>query len=79
MVGLIGMSTAIVLEKLQYAYERGFRAFQISLPSWGRLTDAEVMTFFQDVCGAFPETQFLHYKLAARGAGAGSARLSSHR
>lgn len=67
MVGLIGMSTAIVLEKLQYAYERGFRAFQISLPSWGRLTDAEVMTFFQDVCGAFPETQFLHYNLPRAG------------
>ena len=63
MVGLIGMSTPIVLEKLQYAYECGFRTFQISLPSWGRLSDAEVMTFFRDVCGAFPETKFLHYNL----------------
>lgn len=67
MVGLIGMSTAIVLEKLQYAYERGFRAFQISLPAWGRLTDAEVMTFFRDVCGAFPAARFLHYNLPRAG------------
>lgn len=67
MVGLIGMSTPIVLEKLQYAYERGFRAFQISLPAWGVLTDAEVMTFFRDVCGAFPEAKFLHYNLPRAG------------
>ena len=67
MVGLIGMSTAIVLEKLQYAYDRGFRAFQISLPSWGVLTDAEVMTFFRDVCGAFPAANFLHYNLPRAG------------
>ncbi len=67
MVGLIGMSTAIVLEKLQYAYDRGFRAFQISLPSWGALTDAEVMTFFRDVCGAFPAAKFLHYNLPRAG------------
>ncbi len=67
MAGLIGMSTPIVLEKLQYAYDRGFRAFQISLPSWGALTDAEVMTFFRDVCGAFPAAQFLHYNLPRAG------------
>ena len=67
MVGLIGLSTAIVLEKLQYAYDRGFRAFQISLPGWGALTDAEVMSFFHDVCGAFPAAQFLHYNLPRAG------------
>lgn len=63
MVGLIGMSTPIILEKLHYAYDVGFRAFQISLPSWGTLTDAEIMTFFQDVCSVYPDAQFLHYNL----------------
>ncbi len=67
MVGLIGLSTPIVLEKLQYAYDRGFRRFQISLPAWGALTDAEVMIFFSDVCGAFPAAQFLHYNLPRAG------------
>lgn len=67
MVGVIAPSTALALEKLQYAYDRGFRAFQISLPAWGALTDAEVMTFFQDVCGAFPAAQFLHYNLPRAG------------
>jgi dihydrodipicolinate synthase/N-acetylneuraminate lyase len=63
MVGVIGLSTAVILERLAYAYERGFRVFQISLPSWGALNDAEVMTFFTDVCGTFPDAQFLHYNL----------------
>lgn len=67
MVGLIGMSTAIVLEKLRCAYDIGFRLFQISLPSWGVLTDAEVMTFFEDVCGSYPQAQFLHYNLPRAG------------
>lgn len=63
MVGLIGLSTATILEKLAYAYEIGFRTFQVALPPWGALNDTEVMTFFSDVCGAYPEAQFLHYNL----------------
>jgi len=63
MVGVIGLSTANVLERLQIAYDRGFRNFQISLPAWGALNDSEVMTFFQDVCGSFPDGYFLHYNL----------------
>ncbi|MBM3776551.1 MAG: hypothetical protein FJW37_15530, partial [Acidobacteria bacterium] len=32
-VGVIGLSTANVLERLRFAHRTGFRAFQISLPS----------------------------------------------
>ena len=63
MVGVIGLSTAHIVERMQYAYETGFRAFQISLPCWGALNDTELMTFFQDVCGSFPDCKFLHYNL----------------
>ncbi len=63
MVGVIGLSTANIVERLACAYDVGFRVFQISLPSWGPLNDTEVMTFFQDVCGAFPDARFLHYNL----------------
>ena len=62
-VGVIGLSTANIVERIAVAYEAGFRAFQISLPSWGPLNDTEVLTFFADVCGAFPDAQFLHYNL----------------
>ncbi|HEX5692957.1 MAG TPA: dihydrodipicolinate synthase family protein, partial [Roseiflexaceae bacterium] len=62
-VGVIGLSTANIVERIAVAYAAGFRAFQISLPSWGPLNDTEVLTFFTDVCGAFPDAQFLHYNL----------------
>ncbi len=63
MVGVIGLSVANLVERIQYAHDVGFRAFQISLPSWGPLNDAEVMRFFKDTCGQFPDSQFLHYNL----------------
>ena len=63
MVGVITLSTANTIERVAYAYDVGFRTFQISLPAWGALNDTEVMTFFKDVCGAFSDAQFLHYNL----------------
>ena len=63
MVGVIGLSTANVLERLTLAYAIGFRTFQISLPPWGALKDGELMTFFKDVCGSFSDCRFLHYNL----------------
>jgi dihydrodipicolinate synthase/N-acetylneuraminate lyase len=62
-VGVIGLSTANILERIAFAYQTGFRAFQISLPSWGVLNDKELLTFFNDVCGAYPDCKFLHYNL----------------
>lgn len=63
MVGVIGLSTPAMLERLAFAYDVGFRIFQIALPPWGALNDDELMAFFGDVCGAFPDAQFLHYNL----------------
>jgi dihydrodipicolinate synthase/N-acetylneuraminate lyase len=63
MVGVIGLSSAVIMERIAIAHDRGFRAFQISLPSWGALSDDELLTFFSGVCGAFPDSRFLHYNL----------------
>ena len=63
MVGVIGQSTANVIERISLAYRAGFRYFQISLPSWGQLDESETMRFFRDVCGSFPDSKFLHYNL----------------
>jgi len=63
MVGVIGLSTANVVERLRIAHGAGFRYFQISLPSWGLLDEVETMRFFRDVCGTFPDSKFLHYNL----------------
>lgn len=63
MVGVIGLSTAQIVERVEYAHDVGFRTFQISLPSWGPLADDEVLRFFADTCGRFPDARFLHYNL----------------
>jgi dihydrodipicolinate synthase/N-acetylneuraminate lyase len=63
MVGVIGLSTANIIERIAFAHQTGFRTFQISMPSWAALNNTEMMTFFKDVCGAFPDSQFLHYNL----------------
>ncbi len=63
MVGVIGLSTAIVTERVAIAHAIGFRTFQISLPAWGPLSDTELVRFFTDVCGAFPDSRFLNYNL----------------
>ena len=72
-IGVIGLSTANVIERLAVAHGLGFRAFQISLPSWSALTDAEVVAYFGDVCGAFPDSSFMHYNTARVGRLVGGA------
>jgi dihydrodipicolinate synthase/N-acetylneuraminate lyase len=61
MAGVIGLSTANVIERIRIAYDIGIREFQVSFPMWQTLTPPEVLTFFRDVCGAFPDSLFLHY------------------
>jgi dihydrodipicolinate synthase/N-acetylneuraminate lyase len=63
MVGVISLSLPTIIERIEMAREMGVRHFQISLPSWGALTDDEVRTFFQAVCGGFLDCKFLHYNL----------------
>jgi len=63
MVGVISLSLPTMLERIDFCRKLGVRQFQISLPSWGALTDAEVRTFFREVCGRFGDCQFLHYNL----------------
>ncbi len=67
MVGVIAMSTAQAVERIETAHDIGFRTFQICLPSWRTVTDEEYMIFFKEVCGAFPDSKFLHYNLALAG------------
>jgi dihydrodipicolinate synthase/N-acetylneuraminate lyase len=67
MIGVIGLSTANVLERLAVAHDLGFRAFQVSLPSWSVLGDDEVVAFLTTVCGAYPDAVFMHYNTARVG------------
>lgn len=63
MVGIISLSTSTVIERIKRTHNIGITEFQISLPSWGALSESEVFSFFHTVCDAFPDCQFLHYNL----------------
>ncbi|MBK8092626.1 MAG: dihydrodipicolinate synthase family protein [Verrucomicrobiaceae bacterium] len=67
MVGLIGLSLPTIIERIERARDMGARRFQLSLPSWGVLSDTELKTFFRETCGRFPDCEFLHYNLMRSG------------
>jgi dihydrodipicolinate synthase/N-acetylneuraminate lyase len=64
MLGLISLSLPTIIERIERSRGLGFREFQLSLPSWGALNDAELVTFFAETCGRFPDCSFHHYNLA---------------
>lgn len=67
MLGVVSMSLRTVIERIEVGAGMGYRDFQISLPSWGTLTDRELDSFFSETCGRFPHYRFLHYNLARAG------------
>jgi dihydrodipicolinate synthase/N-acetylneuraminate lyase len=63
MIGVISLSLGTIRERIKRARDLGFRRFQISLPAWGALNERELMLFFENICGGFPDCSFLHYNL----------------
>jgi dihydrodipicolinate synthase/N-acetylneuraminate lyase len=64
MIGVISLALGTVQERIARALDWGVREFQLSLPAWGALEDAELDSFFAETCGRFPTARFLHYNLA---------------
>lgn len=64
MAGVISLSLATMIERIEFCHVLGIREFQLSLPSWGPLNDAELDRFFAETCGRFPDCHFLHYNIA---------------
>ena len=62
-IGVISLSMGQILERLGYAYDKGVRMLQISLASWGAVSDSEMVTFFKTACGSLPDAKFLHYNI----------------
>lgn len=67
MLGIISLSLSTIVERIELGRALGFREFQLSLPAWGALNDAELDAFFAATCGRFPDCSFLHYNLARAG------------
>jgi dihydrodipicolinate synthase/N-acetylneuraminate lyase len=67
MVGVISLSTATIIERIERALDVGFDTFQVSLPGWGPLNDRELAAFFREVVGRFASASFVHYNLQRAG------------
>jgi dihydrodipicolinate synthase/N-acetylneuraminate lyase len=63
MVGVISLSLPTMIERIERTRAAGVRLFQLSLPSWGPLSERELFAFFRETCGRFPDCRFLHYNL----------------
>jgi dihydrodipicolinate synthase/N-acetylneuraminate lyase len=63
MLGLISLSLPTIIDRIGRGHALGFRTFQLSLPSWGALSDHELDRFFAETCGRFPDCHFHHYNL----------------
>ena len=63
MVGVINLSLGTICERIERCRDKGVKHFQISLPSWAALAECELFSFFDGVCGRFPDCQFIHYNL----------------
>ena len=79
-LGIIGLSVAQIRARIDLGLEIGYRDFQISLPSWGTVTDQELARLFRDVLGPYPQVRFLHYNTGRGGrvlTGSDYARLAA--
>jgi dihydrodipicolinate synthase/N-acetylneuraminate lyase len=63
--GCTWFNTAGVVERVEYASEKGINGAQIGLPMWVPLQDREVLRFFQDIAGACPGYPIIHYNTGA--------------
>jgi dihydrodipicolinate synthase/N-acetylneuraminate lyase len=63
MLGVVSLSLGTILDRIGRGHARGFRRFQLSLPSWGALNDGELDRFFAATCGQYPDSSFHHYNL----------------
>jgi dihydrodipicolinate synthase/N-acetylneuraminate lyase len=76
MIGLISLSTRVLIERIERSIERGFDLFQFALPGWGALNDHELGVFCREVLGRFPTARFVHYNLQRAGRVLGPAEYA---
>lgn len=65
MMGIMSLSLATILWRIDQCRQIGIKDFQISFPCWGAFTDSSVFIFFEEILGRFPDCGFLNYNNAA--------------
>lgn len=64
-VGATWFNTRDVIRRVRYARDRGIDGAQLALPSWGPLSDADIMGFFNQIASAVPDMPLIHYNTAS--------------
>lgn len=67
MVGVVSLSLATMIERIEFCRSIGIDTFQFSLPNWAATSDTEMRRVFAEICGRFPDSRFLHYNLMRSG------------
>jgi len=63
-LGIIALSIPQVWERIEIGRSLGIDSFQLSFPSWGKLSDRETESFFENTCGRYPDCSFLFYNVS---------------
>jgi VCBS repeat-containing protein len=66
MTGIISTSMPEMIVRMGMAHRLGCRDFQVALPCWGALNENEVRTFFQTICGSYPDCRIICYNNGPR-------------
>lgn len=66
-VGLVSMSLATMIERLEFCLGQGISTFQFALPNWAATSGTEMRRVFAELCGRFPQAKFIHYNLMRSG------------
>ena len=66
-VGLVSLSLATMIERLEFCLGQGITTFQFALPNWAATSGTEMRGVFAELCGRFPEAKFIHYNLMRSG------------
>jgi dihydrodipicolinate synthase/N-acetylneuraminate lyase len=67
MVGIVSLSLATMIERIEFCRTLGIDTFQFALPNWGATSDSEMRQVFAMLCGSFLDCKFLHYNLMRSG------------
>ena len=67
MVGVVSLSLATMIERIEFCRSIGIDTFQFSLPNWAATSDTEMRRVFAEICDSFPDCRFLHYNLMRSG------------
>jgi dihydrodipicolinate synthase/N-acetylneuraminate lyase len=67
MIGIVSLSLATMIERIEFCRTLGVDTFQFALPGWAPTSNTEMRRVFAEICDRFGDCRFLHYNLMRAG------------